>query len=327
MRRIYLATVLLLVLFVTSSCKYHLGLTHNENHHQTQVVLDEKNYTIVKYVEGDATARYLFGVGGGASKRGIIARARENMLRNAGLLGKSRAVINETVELRTKQFLVFTEVRYIVSGYIVEFYNPEKETAPQAEENVYAEPEKPRSPNVHTNWVSAAYAASEAGYYSWNNYTTADGPGAVAGLRTEYSNPDIRFLFWETQLNLVYLNWKTSYNNRPYDSERSYGLELPLMAGLKFPLPINNNIHWFIKGGPFFNASLVNRKVYVDENWSSLPLIDNGFVREVGSLITLGAKIGTGFQIGQRWQLEFGHRFNIGWGEYDYTHFGVSYRL
>jgi len=327
MNIVRLLVVSLFILLVFSSCRYHLGLTHNENHHQTQVVLEEKNYTIVKYVEGDATARYLFGVGGGASKRGIIARARENMLRNAGLLGKSRAVINETVELRTKQFLVYTEVRYIVSAYIVEFYDPEKETAPLAEENVYAEPEKPRSPNVHSNWVGAAYALSEAGYYSYGNYSTETGPGAVVALRTEYSNPDIRFLFWETQVNLVYLNWKTSYNNRPYDSERSYSFELPLMAGLKLPLPINNNIHWFIKGGPFFNASLVNRKVYVDQNWSSLPPIDNGFVREVGALVTLGAKIGTGFQIGQRWQVEFGHRFNIGWGDYDYTHFGVSYRL
>jgi len=326
MRRIYLATVLLLVLFVTSSCKYHLGLTHNENHHQTQVVLEEKNYTIVKYVEGDATARYLFGIGGGASKRGIIARARENMLRNAGLLGKSRAVINETVELRTKQFLVFTEVRYIVSGYIVEFYNPEKETAPQAEENVYAEPEKPRSPNVHSNWVSAGYAQTEGNYFYGENYTTNHGPGAIAGLRTEYSNPDIRYLFWETQLNLVYLNWKTFYTNLPYDSERSYGIEIPLMAGIKLPLPIAPTAHWFIKGGPFINASLLDRKVYVNEHWSTPTPID-GFIRQTNSLFIPGAKIGTGLQIGQRWQVEISHRFNIGWSEYDYTHFGVSYQL
>lgn len=324
MKHLLPAGILLFTLLSTTSCRYHRGLTTNTNEHQTQVVMEEKNYTVVKYVEGAASARYFLGIGGGNSERGLIARAREAMLRNAGLLGKSRAVINETVEISSKQFLVYTEFRYVVSAYIIEFYDPEKETAPLAEENSYAEPEKPHSPNVHSRWLNLAYAVPEASYYNWNQ-TVNTGPGLIAAFRTEYSNPDLRYLFWETQMNLVYLNWDSYTNNRLSDEEQSLGFELPFLIGLKFPLPVIHNIRWFVKGGPFISATLVNRKVF---NYSQAGnLVETYYDRETGALLTLGAKIGLGLQLGQRWQAEFGHRFTIGWGEYDYTHFGLSYRL
>ncbi|HPT44161.1 MAG TPA: hypothetical protein PLH52_09925, partial [Paludibacteraceae bacterium] len=108
--------LLLLTVILSTSCRVHDGLTRNENQHQTQVVLSEKNYRIIKYVEGDAYARYYFGIGGGKSNRGLVALAREHMLKNAGLIGKSRALINETVETQYKQIFFVTDVRYIVSG-------------------------------------------------------------------------------------------------------------------------------------------------------------------------------------------------------------------
>ena len=58
---------LLLIVMTLSSCRFHEGLTSNVNQHQTQLVLSEKNYRIVKYVEGDAKALYYFGIGGGTS--------------------------------------------------------------------------------------------------------------------------------------------------------------------------------------------------------------------------------------------------------------------
>ena len=61
------AVLLVLALVLSTSCRVHDGLTRNENQHQTQVVLSEKNYRIVRYVEGDASARYYFGIGGGKS--------------------------------------------------------------------------------------------------------------------------------------------------------------------------------------------------------------------------------------------------------------------
>lgn len=308
--------ILLFTLLFTTSCKYHYGLTHNENHHQTQVVLDESNYRVVKYVEGDAYARYFLGIGGGASKRGIIARARENMLQKAGLIGKSRAVINETVELRVKNSLFITEVRYIVSGYIVEFFNPALDTPPVAEENIYAVPDRPRAPNIKTRGIQAGYAHSYTQLYS-HEYTNHPGAGFTLGVKTEYSNPDLWFLFLESQLNLVYLNWNTDYRNRRYSSENSFGLELPVMAGLRLPLPFVNSVSWYLKTGPFLNLFNVDRKVY--------KLNNDTYDRETGILGTAGLKLGIGFQFGKHWQTEFGHRFNIGWGEYDHTHFTVSY--
>lgn len=320
MKKMYLALAMLLALITTSSCKYNYGLTHNENHHQTQVVLGEKNYRIVKYVEGDAYARYLFGIGGGNAKRGIIARARQNMLRNAGLLGTSRAIINETVEVSSTHIFFYTEVRYLVSAYIVEFYDPETEAAPQAEENAYAEPEKPRAPNEKVKGISVGYAHSEAYYYGYGEYDTQIGPGFVVGLKTEHSNPDIQFLFWESQLNLVNLNWMTTYNGDFYSRENSIGLELPLLAGFKTPIPASDNIHWYLKAGPFLNASLVFQQTSGTQpgqsNYNSLD-----------PLFTAGAKISTGFQFSKHWQVELGHRLNIGWSDYDYTHLSLNYRF
>lgn len=316
--KIQAVCIILSALLLTTSCAYHNGLTHNENHHQTQVVLDESNYRIVNYVEGDACARYFLGIGGGASKRGIIARARENMLQKAGLVGKSRAVINETVELRVKNSLFITEVRYIVSGYIVEFFNPATDTPPLAETNILIAPDEPRAPNIKIRGIQLGYAHSDIQYFGNGEYENTPGAGFTVGLKTEFSNPDVRHLFLESQLNLVYLNWDTNYRNRLYSSENSFGLELPVMLGLNFPLPFVNSTSWYLKTGPFLNIFNVNRKVFGNLN--------NGeYDTESGIFGTAGLKFGTGLQIGKHIQAEFGHRFNIGWGEYDHTHFTVSY--
>lgn len=323
MKNLLLAAVLMTAIVALNSCSVYNGLTHNENHHQTQVVLSEKNYQIVNYVEGAASARYFLGIGGGSGKRGIIARAREHMLHKAGLIGTSRAIINETVETRVKHTLFTTEIRYIVSAYVVQFYDPEKEAAPQPEEPLLAADSEGDSfenhkLNVKTYSVGLSYAHSEANY--WNTYDVTKRPGFIASLSTEYSNPNVKHLFLESQLNLVYLSWKTSNNGRPYDDESGVGLEIPLLAGLRFPLFSSTNINWHLKGGPFFNTSFVSRKVFHETGTGS-------YDSEFGTLYTIGLKIGAGIQVGQQWQLNLGHRFNIGWTEYDYTQLGISYRF
>lgn len=83
------------IIFSLSSCIGHSGLTRNLNSHETNVVLSRPNYKVIKYVQGESVAKYFLGIGGYGNK-GMIAQARQNMLRNAGLIGKSRAVINET---------------------------------------------------------------------------------------------------------------------------------------------------------------------------------------------------------------------------------------
>lgn len=306
------AGILLLTIVLSTSCRVHDGLTRNENQHQTQVVLSEKNYRIVRYVEGDASARYYFGIGGGKSQRGLVARARENMLANAGLIGKSRAVINETVETQFKELFFITEVRYIVSAYVVEFYDPATDPAPEAEESFYVEPEKPATPNVVTRGITAGTTLQP--YENSYGYQDTHNPGFHLGYMLEFSNPDIKYLFWSTQFNFSYLNTKTTYNNRPWSSEKSFCFEIPLLIGVK--VPIGRNFQWFAKGGPTIGVILMNQE-------DSSNNLEDG--RYGGSAPSVGAELYSGFQLGRNFQLSAGHRWNIGYYDYDYSKISLSY--
>ena len=307
------AVLLVLALVLSTSCRVHDGLTRNENQHQTQVVLSGKNYRIIKYVEGDASARYYFGIGGGKSQRGMVARARENMLVNAGLIGKSRAVINETVETQYKQSFFMTEVRYIVSAYVVEFYDPATDPAPEAEESRYVEPAKPATPNVVSRGVTAGITLQpDENSYSYQ-YTHK--PGFHLGYMLEFSNPDVKYLFWSTQFNFSYLNTKTTYENDPWYSEKSFCFEIPLLLGVK--VPIGRNFQWFAKGGPTIGVILNdNLKFY-----SADP--ENDFFSS--SAPSVGGELYSGFQLFNHWQVSAGHRWNIGYYDYDYSKISLSY--
>ena len=109
----------LFLLFLTvisiSSCAIHSGLTSNLNSHDTQVVLAKKNFKILKKVTGEAQADYVFGFGG-FTKQGLIAEAREKMLQDANLIGTSKAVINETVEVRQSFFPIFRSYKVFISA-------------------------------------------------------------------------------------------------------------------------------------------------------------------------------------------------------------------
>lgn len=306
------AAMLLFTVILSTSCRVHDGLTRNENQHQTQVVLSEKNYRIIKYVEGDAYARYYFGIGGGKSNRGLVALAREHMLKNAGLIGKSRAVINETVETQYKQIFFVTDVRYIVSGYVVEFYDPATEAAPAAEESVYTEPVKPSSPTEVTKGITAGVALQPDESLWDYNYT--HNPGFHLGYMLEFSKPDIKYLFWGTQLNLTYLNTNTTYQNKPWSSEKNLCIEIPALIGLKFP--VGRNFQWFIKGGPTIGVILMNQEY--SSNYQEHD-------RYGGSIPSVGGELYSGLQAGKHFQLSAGHRWNIGYYDYDYTKISLSY--
>ena len=306
------AVLLVLALVLSTSCRVHDGLTRNENQHQTQVVLSEKNYRIIKYVEGDASACYVFGIGGGKSKRGLVARARENMLANAGLIGKSRAVINETVETQYKQTFFVTDVRYIVSAYVVEFYDPAIEAAPAAEESRYAEPEKPSPPTVVTKGLTAGVTLQPD--ESSGNYNYSHKPGFHLGYMLEFSRPDIRYLFWGTQLNLTYLNTNTTYKNNPWSYEKNLCIEIPALIGAKFP--VGRHFQWFIKGGPTIGVILMNQEY--SSNYQEHD-------RYGGSIPSVGGELYSGLQAGKHFQLSAGHRWNIGYYDYDYTKISLSY--
>ena len=295
--------------FMFSACSSYNGLTSNVNSHQTDVLLSQKNYKIIKYVKGEASANYYFGIGGG-SKRGMIAKARENMLQNAGLIGKSRAVINETVELRTKVFLIYNEVRYIASGYVVEFYL-QGEAEPAVEESAYIEPDEPAEPTKKDFGISAGINIQlpEDAYGRIIN----PGMGYHLGLKAEYSKPNtIKNLFWETQLNLTYLNQENS-NSDYYDyKENSLSVAVPLLIGYNFP--IVDDFSLYLKGGisPGITYSMVQN--YGKEEYPS------GFIHTSGLVAMAGLRITQKFQAG------LGYRWTGGsYSEYNSMNISLSY--
>ena len=108
------------MLFSFSSCAVHSGLTHNVNNHTTNVVLEKNNYKIIQKVKGTASGTTVLAIGG--SFKPLIEKARAEMLESAGLIGTSRAVINETVEINNKNYVGVVNVKTItVSAYVIEF--------------------------------------------------------------------------------------------------------------------------------------------------------------------------------------------------------------
>lgn len=230
------------IIFSLSSCIGHSGLTRNLNSHETNVVLSRPNYKVIKYVQGESVAKYFLGIGGYGNK-GMIAQARQNMLRNAGLIGKSRAVINETVEIRTKQLLLYTEFRYIVSAYIVEF-NDDPTLIVAEEENAsvqYYEEEKEKTVFRQGATAGVSISGDETSY----NYPRL---GFNVGYSALFSKPNTyKNLFLENQVNLTYLSSRNNYTGSEYNLN-SYAIDFPLYAGIN--LPVTDNYSIFLKGGP-----------------------------------------------------------------------------
>lgn len=108
------------IVLMMSSCGVHNGLTYNSNGHNTEVQLSKNNFKVVKSIQGKATATYILGIGG-LNKKALIANARAEMLKDAGLEGSSKAVINETVELQVSNYVLYVQYNVTVSAHVVEF--------------------------------------------------------------------------------------------------------------------------------------------------------------------------------------------------------------
>ncbi|MBP1663983.1 MAG: hypothetical protein H6Q19_1123 [Bacteroidetes bacterium] len=131
----------------------------------------------------------------------------------------------------------------------------------------------------------------------------------------EFSKPDIKYLFWGTQLNLTYLNTITTYQNRSWSSEKDLCIEIPALIGVKFP--VGRNFQWFIKGGPTIGIILNNYQPQGSDSWR------NDYLGDL--LPSVGGELYTGLQAGKHFQLSAGHRWNIGYYDYDYTKISLSY--
>jgi hypothetical protein len=108
------------MMFLLSSCAVHNGLTANLNNNTTQVVLSKQNYKIIQSVKGSSQATFVFGIGG-LSRKAMISEARSNMLAQADIVGGSRAIIHETVEIQHSFFPFVRTYLVTVSGFVIEF--------------------------------------------------------------------------------------------------------------------------------------------------------------------------------------------------------------
>ena len=121
MKKYLLLSALGLCLLLISGCGTSSGLIFNQNQLQTNVVLSQNNFTVVKTVTGEASATYIFGIGGYAQAE-AKASAMNQMLQNAELTG-SQAIVNAQVSLHAQTILgIYTKVTAHATGTVIEFH-------------------------------------------------------------------------------------------------------------------------------------------------------------------------------------------------------------
>ena len=120
LKKSLLITIVGCCIMLISSCCASAGLTFNQNQLQTNVVLSQNNFTIVKHVCGESSGTYLFGIGGYKTAE-TKASAMNQMIQNAELTG-SQAVVNASVSIHEQTILgVYTKITAYATGTVVEF--------------------------------------------------------------------------------------------------------------------------------------------------------------------------------------------------------------
>jgi uncharacterized secreted protein with C-terminal beta-propeller domain len=102
-----------------ASCGVSSHLTANANLNQTNVVLSQKNFHVVKTVTAEVSATYIFGIGG-LSKQALQENAVAELTKKAGLTG-SQALVNVTVHNSGKMFAVYNKITYHAEATVIEF--------------------------------------------------------------------------------------------------------------------------------------------------------------------------------------------------------------
>jgi uncharacterized protein YbjQ (UPF0145 family) len=106
-------------IFMLSSCGLADHLTTNANLQQTNVVLSQKNFHVVKTVESTVSGKYWFGIGN-FSKKALQQNAVAELNKKAELTG-SQAMINVAVQESVKVCFIFAQYTYYAQGTVIEF--------------------------------------------------------------------------------------------------------------------------------------------------------------------------------------------------------------
>lgn len=102
-----------------ASCGMNANITTNHNLNQTNVVLSQKNFHVVKTVEAEVSATYVFGIGG-LSQKALHDNAVAELTKKAALTG-SQALVNVTLHTSGTLILCFGKVTYYAEGTVIEF--------------------------------------------------------------------------------------------------------------------------------------------------------------------------------------------------------------
>ena len=102
-----------------SSCGVSQHINTNANLNQTNVVLSQKNFHVVKTVEAEVSATYVFGIGG-FSRKALHDNAVAELTKKANLTG-SQALVNVTVKNSGLMIWFYNKVTCHAEATVIEF--------------------------------------------------------------------------------------------------------------------------------------------------------------------------------------------------------------
>ena len=97
----------------------HTYLDGTSNSNDTKVILDKANFNVIGTAVGQASATYVFGIGG-LSEQALKSNAIADMYKNANLTG-SQAIIDVNFSCESKNILVYNQMNWTCQGIIIEF--------------------------------------------------------------------------------------------------------------------------------------------------------------------------------------------------------------
>ena len=119
MKRIFAIFAVAFVAVILTGCGMSSYMTSNVNVNQTNVVLQEDNFHVVRNVSAEVSQTYVFGIGG-LSKRALKDNAVSELTEKAHLTG-SQALVNVTMKEDFQTVLFWSKRTVRAQGTVIEF--------------------------------------------------------------------------------------------------------------------------------------------------------------------------------------------------------------
>lgn len=119
MKRIFAIFAVAFVTVILTGCGVSSYMTSNVNVNQTNVVLQEDNFHVVRNVSAEVSQSYVLGIGG-LSKRALKDNAVSELTEKAHLTG-SQALINVTMKEDYQTVFIWSKRTVRAQGTVIEF--------------------------------------------------------------------------------------------------------------------------------------------------------------------------------------------------------------